>query len=74
MKLTEKEIDYELGLHDCGQNPDCTRYRSCGNKVKPIPEKEKLDELKVIFRKKLEKRGYDQKFIDQYIREKWSGN
>ena len=48
--LTKKEIDYELGVHDCGQNPDCERYRGCSGKGRPIPSDKDLEELEVLYK------------------------
>jgi hypothetical protein len=70
-ELTEAEIEYELEVHDCGQNPYCTSYRSCGNDVKPLPSEKKLEKLKEIFTKRLKERNFDDKFISDYIKEKW---
>jgi hypothetical protein len=70
-ELIELEIEYELEVHDCGQNPNCSRYRSCGNDVKPLPSEKKLEKLKEIFTKRLKERNFDDKFIADYIKEKW---
>ena len=70
-ELTESEIEYELEVHDCGLNPYCNSYRSCGNDVKPLPSSKKIEKLKIIFTKRLKERGFDEKFIEDYIKEKW---
>lgn len=52
MALTKKQIDYEIGTHDCGQNPYCNRYRGCSDSSNPIPSSEELEELKVHYRER----------------------
>lgn len=51
LSLTDDEIEYELGSHDCGQNPYCSCYRGCsGDDKRPIPNPKKLEQLKVIYK------------------------
>ena len=46
MLLTKREIEYELDVHDCVQDPYCSLYRTCGNGAfVKIPSAEKLEEL-----------------------------
>lgn len=69
--LTEDEIDYELGVHDCGQNPYCNRYRSCGGDVDPIPSKEKVTEIIRIGTERLLKEGFSYQTINEYFNERY---
>ena len=69
--LTEEEVDYELGIHDCGQNPYCDRYRSCGLNEKPLPSEDKIKELITIGTERLLKNGHDMEFITRYFNERY---
>jgi hypothetical protein len=69
--LTEDEIDYELGIHDCGQNPYCDRYRSCGLNEKPFPSDEKIKAIIEIGTKQLLEKGFDPIFINAYFQQKY---
>jgi len=71
VKLSKDEIDYELGIHDCGQNPYCNRYRSCDLAPGPILSKEKQRILKKIGTKRLLEQGFKYSFINQYFKDKW---
>lgn len=67
--LTEDELDYELGVHDCGQNPYCSSYRSCGVDVKPLPSKEKIKELIPIIRKRDAEAGIEPEVTEQFLKD-----
>jgi hypothetical protein len=67
--LTEEEIEYELGVHDCGQNPDCSIYRSCGNDVKRLPSKEKIQALLPLIRKRDKKARIKSALTEQFIKD-----
>jgi hypothetical protein len=69
--LTEAELDYELGVHDCGQNPYCSSFRSCGNDIKPYPSAEKIKLIIEIGIMRLLKEGYNSRFIKEYFKEKY---
>ncbi len=69
--MNNDDIDYELGIHDCGLSPHCDRYRSCGYNTRPLPSPAEIEMLKIIYRKQLEEDGYDETFIQEYLNEKW---
>lgn len=69
--LTEDEIDYELGIHDCGFNGFCDRYRSCGNIDKPFPSDEKIKAIIEIGTKQLIEKGFGPIFIAAYFQQKY---
>ncbi len=68
---TQSEIEYELEVHDCGQNPYCNSYRSCGNDVKPIPSPKKLKIIKDLLVRKYTELGFDITSIEKFIKERY---